>query len=89
MRRQRWVPAASNVVIWRIPKPCCCRYELSWDVMEPVAYFVSLGTAIGFYLYFLLTNEAFDYQPLQHRLFSRWHNARLAKTNFDHQTYHQ
>lgn len=57
--------------------------------MEPVAYFVSLGTAIGFYLYFLLTNEAFDYQPLQHRLFSRWHKARLAADNFDHQTYNQ
>lgn len=37
-------------------------YELSWDVMEPVAYFVSLGTAIAFYLFFLLTNETFDYR---------------------------
>ena len=35
----------------------------------------SLGTAIGFYGYFLLTNEAFDYQPLQQRLFRRWQKA--------------
>jgi Mitochondrial calcium uniporter len=57
--------------------------------MEPVAYFVSLGTAIGFYLYFLLTNEAFDYQPLQNRLFSRWHNARLQAESFDHAMYNK
>ncbi len=28
-----------------------------WRRVPQVAYFVSLGTAIGFYLYFLLTNE--------------------------------
>ena len=47
------------------------RFELSWDVMEPVAYFVSLGTALLAYFYFLVTKESFDYKPLQQRLFSR------------------
>mmetsp|Transcript_9907 Transcript_9907/g.29757 ORF Transcript_9907/g.29757 Transcript_9907/m.29757 type:complete len:428 (+) Transcript_9907:110-1393(+) len=62
-------------------------YELSWDVMEPVAYFVSLGTAIAFYLFFLMTNEPFDYRPFQQKLFSRWQRSRLNETHFDQQTY--
>jgi hypothetical protein len=33
--------------------------------MEPVAYFVSLGTAVAAYLYFLVTKESFDYKPLR------------------------
>lgn len=39
--------------------------------MEPVAYFVSLGTAVVAYFYFLITKESFDYKPVQQRLFSR------------------
>jgi len=33
--------------------------------MEPVAYFVSLGTAVAAYMYFLITKESFDYKPLR------------------------
>lgn len=62
-------------------------YELSWDVMEPVAYFVSLGMAIGFYLFFLLTNEPFDYRPFQQKLFARWQQRHLNKINFDQRTF--
>ena len=50
------------------------RYELSWDVMEPVAYFVSLGTAVAAYMYFLITKESFDYKPL-HQVRQRHVNA--------------
>ena len=39
--------------------------------MEPVAYFVSLGTAVAAYLYFLVTKESFDYKPL--RQVRQWH----------------
>lgn len=62
-------------------------YELSWDVMEPVAYFVSLGTAISFYLFFLLTNEPFDYRPFQQKLFAGWQQKHFSKTNFDQRAY--
>ena len=56
-------------------------------LVSQVAYFVSLGTAIGFYLFFLLTNEPFDYRPFQQKMFSRWQQSRLNKTNFDQQTF--
>lgn len=34
-------------------------WELSWDVMEPVAYFVSLGYSLIAYMYFLYTRGSY------------------------------
>lgn len=34
-------------------------WELSWDVMEPVAYFVSLGYSLVAYMYFLYTRGSY------------------------------
>jgi histidinol phosphatase-like enzyme len=35
-------------------------WELSWDVMEPVAYFVSLTYSLVAYMYFLYTRSYFE-----------------------------
>lgn len=32
-------------------------WEYSWDIMEPVTYFVTYGTAMACYAYFVLTKE--------------------------------
>ena len=32
-------------------------WEYSWDIMEPVTYFVTYGTAIGAYAYYVLTRQ--------------------------------
>lgn len=32
-------------------------WEYSWDIMEPVTYFVTYGTAMAAYAYFVLTRE--------------------------------
>lgn len=32
-------------------------WEYSWDIMEPVTYFITYGTAIVMYGYFLLTQQ--------------------------------
>ena len=34
-------------------------WELSWDVMEPVAYFVSLTYSLIAYMYFLYTRGSY------------------------------
>ena len=36
-------------------------WEYSWDIMEPVTYFVTTGTAICAYGYFLLTQQVYIY----------------------------
>lgn len=35
-------------------------WEYSWDIMEPVTYFVTYGTAMAAYAYFVLTKEVCD-----------------------------
>lgn len=32
-------------------------WEYSWDIMEPVTYFVTYGTVMATYAYFVLTKE--------------------------------
>ena len=32
-------------------------WEYSWDIMEPVTYFVTYGTSLIVYAYFVLTRE--------------------------------
>jgi hypothetical protein len=41
-------------------------WELSWDVMEPVAYILGLTYSFAAYVYFLVTRGAYlDYGPFQ------------------------
>lgn len=32
-------------------------WEYSWDIMEPVTYFITYGTTIAMYAYFVLTRQ--------------------------------
>ncbi|KAF2905559.1 hypothetical protein ILUMI_00607, partial [Ignelater luminosus] len=46
-------------------------WEYSWDIMEPVTYFVTYGTAMAAYAYFVLTKEEYvlaDVKNRQHLL---------------------
>ncbi|XP_060525828.1 calcium uniporter protein, mitochondrial [Cylas formicarius] len=46
-------------------------WEYSWDIMEPVTYFVTYGTAMACYAYFVLTKEEYvltDIKDRQHLL---------------------
>lgn len=60
-------------------------WELSWDFMEPVSYFVSLGYGILFYLYFLLVNENPEFEQIRDRL--RVYFKRKKEQKFDYQRY--
>jgi len=42
-------------------------WEYSWDIMEPVTYFVTYGTAIAMYAYFVLTREEYAYPSASDR----------------------
>ncbi|XP_063922541.1 calcium uniporter protein, mitochondrial isoform X2 [Zophobas morio] len=58
-------------------------WEYSWDIMEPVTYFVTYGTAMAAYAYFVLTREEYilnDVRDRQHLLLL---HKRAKKTGFD------
>jgi len=42
-------------------------WEYSWDIMEPVTYFVTYGTAMAGYAYFVLTRQEYLYPDAENR----------------------
>lgn len=58
-------------------------HELSWDVMEPVAYFFTLGYGILTYVYFLVQREDFDYLGFRKRVETEHETKEERKRNFD------
>ncbi|XP_055528115.1 calcium uniporter protein, mitochondrial [Wyeomyia smithii] len=58
-------------------------WEYSWDIMEPVTYFVTYGTAMAAYAYFVLTKQEYilpDVKDRQH-LITLHKSARKAGVN--------
>eukprot|EP00054_Salpingoeca_dolichothecata_P001985 m.21406 g.21406 ORF g.21406 m.21406 type:complete len:122 (+) comp12687_c0_seq3:637-1002(+) len=36
-------------------------WEYSWDLMEPVTYFITTGNGIAFMIYYIVTRQDFEY----------------------------
>lgn len=64
-------------------------YEYSWDIMEPVTYFVTYGTLMVMYAYFVLTRQEYTYPDAKDRmqLFGLYRAAKKSK--FDVEKYNQ
>lgn len=66
--------SGAYVVLWDLTYN-----SLSWDIMEPVTYFLATGIGMGSMLWWLLTNIEYEYTNvidlLQKRLFRRKLNA--------------
>ncbi|KAL8604189.1 hypothetical protein ACOMHN_014757 [Nucella lapillus] len=44
-------------------------WEYSWDIMEPVTYFVTYGTTMAMFGYYLLTKQEYLFPDVRDRLF--------------------
>ncbi|GFR49427.1 hypothetical protein Agub_g11484 [Astrephomene gubernaculifera] len=63
--------------------------DLSWDVMEPIAYMISLGYMLLGYTYFLVTKgQVFDLGPFKAFWLTRIMKQRALKLEFDEERYH-
>ncbi|KAF2365158.1 Coiled-coil domain containing protein 109 C-terminal [Trinorchestia longiramus] len=58
-------------------------WEYSWDIMEPVTYFVTYGTAIACYAYYVLTKHDFLLPEVRDRQFLLGFHRKARKTGMD------
>lgn len=58
-------------------------YEFSWDVMEPLSYFVGLANAIAVYVYYLWNRRDFSYETWQSSLEGKYAERALHGKGFD------
>jgi len=55
----------------------------SWDVVEPVSFFIAYGTAMMFYVFYLMTRSDFEYITWSDRLFLRKFYREAHRQSFD------
>ena len=61
--------------------------ELSWDVMEPISYFVSVFNAILVYIYFMLYKRDFSFDDWSSRLHSHFHEKSIESRGINYSRY--
>jgi hypothetical protein len=62
-------------------------WEYSWDIMEPVTYFITYGTSMAAYAYFVLTRQEFLYPDARNREYLLQFHKNSKKTKFDISSY--
>ena len=65
--------------------PCLSglRAEFSWDVMEPISYFVGLANVIMGYIYFMFTQRDFSFGTWQSQMMQNAMDRQLKTGKFD------
>jgi len=62
-------------------------FELSWDVMEPTAYFAQILTSVILAGYFMLVGREAGYESMYDALHARYTRKGLAAKAFDEAQY--
>jgi len=63
-------------------------WEFNWDIMEPVTYFVTFGTAILGYFYFALLKRDYSYQDLRETVYWKRLHGNFRRKQFDAEKYY-
>ncbi|XP_072280060.1 calcium uniporter protein, mitochondrial isoform X2 [Pyxicephalus adspersus] len=58
-------------------------WEYSWDIMEPVTYFVTYATGLAGYAYYMLTGREYLYADARDRQFLQFFHKAANKEKFD------
>uniref|UniRef100_A0A8D2KZY7 Calcium uniporter protein n=1 Tax=Varanus komodoensis TaxID=61221 RepID=A0A8D2KZY7_VARKO len=61
----------------------------SWDIMEPVTYFITYGSAMAFYAYFVLTKQDYIYPEAQDRQFLHYFYRKSKSQSFNVDQYNK
>ncbi|XP_055972796.1 calcium uniporter regulatory subunit MCUb, mitochondrial [Sorex fumeus] len=55
----------------------------SWDIMEPVTYFLAIANSMVFFAYFITTRQNYTYAALRSRQFLHFFHKRSQRQRFD------
>ncbi|XP_026883253.2 calcium uniporter regulatory subunit MCUb, mitochondrial-like [Electrophorus electricus] len=61
----------------------------SWDVMEPVTYFITYSTSIGVFAYYVLTKQDYVYPVAKDRQFLHYFYRKARREKFNVQQYNK
>ncbi|XP_078397906.1 calcium uniporter regulatory subunit MCUb, mitochondrial-like isoform X3 [Cetorhinus maximus] len=61
----------------------------SWDIMEPVTYFITYASSMAFYAYFLLTRQDCVYPDVKDRQFLHYFHRGAKRNSFDIEKYNK
>jgi hypothetical protein len=64
-------------------------WEFSWDIMEPITYFVSFSSAIVGWMYFAIHRSEYTYENLRDSLARRRRNKLYIKYDFNEERFNQ
>ncbi|XP_040558606.1 calcium uniporter protein, mitochondrial isoform X1 [Gallus gallus] len=64
-------------------------WEYSWDIMEPVTYFITYGSAMAMYAYFVMTRQEYVYPDARDRQYLLFFHKGAKKSRFDLEKYNQ
>ncbi|XP_034134193.1 calcium uniporter protein, mitochondrial isoform X1 [Drosophila guanche] len=64
-------------------------WEYSWDIMEPVTYFVTYGTTMAMYAYYCVTKREYMMEAVKNREYSLTIYKNAKKMQFDVEHYNQ
>ncbi|KAL3318147.1 hypothetical protein Ciccas_003196 [Cichlidogyrus casuarinus] len=64
-------------------------WEYSWDIMEPVTYFVGYGTSIAMYAYYVVTRQEYAFPQVFDRQYLKRFYQIARKNGFDVEQYNR
>ncbi|XP_008570194.1 PREDICTED: mitochondrial calcium uniporter regulatory subunit MCUb [Galeopterus variegatus] len=61
----------------------------SWDIMEPVTYFITFANSMVFFAYFIVTQQDYTYSAIKSRHFLQFFHKKSKQQHFDVEQYNK